>query len=151
MIPIGLILDSLVALLLIVTVVYCYQLNSRLRDLRSGQDGLKDLIRGLNEATERAQAGISQLKIAGDAAGRELQESVTKARSLSDELSLMIEAGNNIADRLEDQAVGNVGASRVKEGTPDASGENLSKISSAHQNTLTHLEGEMLKALREAR
>lgn len=151
MVPIGLILDGLVALLLVVTVIYCYQLNSRLRALRSGQDGLKDLIRGLNEATERAQAGIAQLKISGDAAGKGLKESVTKARTLSDELSLMIEAGNNIADRLEDKAVGSVNVSKVKVGKSDVSGNEMFEPGNAHQNALNHLEGEMLKALREAR
>ena len=151
MVPVGLILDGLVALLLVVTVVYCYQLNSRLRALRSGQDGLKELIRGLNESTERAQAGIAQLKISGDAAGKELQESVTKARILADELSLMVEAGNNIADRLEDKASGSVSVSKVKVGKLDEAGDEVFESTSAHQNALNQLEGEMLKALREVR
>ncbi len=151
MIPIGLILDSLVALLLVVTVIYCYQLNARLRALRSGQDGLKDLIRGLNEATERAQAGIAQLKVAGDAAGKELKETVTKSRALADELSLMIEAGNNIADRLEGHAEGSASKSRVKVGMPDTPGNEMAETGTAHQSALNHLEGEMLKALREVR
>jgi len=151
MFPLGLLLDGLVALLLVVTVIYCYQLNSRLRALRSGQDGLKDLIRGLNTATERAQAGIAQLKVAGDAAGNELKESITRARAMADELSLMIEAGNNIADRLEGHAASGSGAPKVTVGLSGAPQNGQASGGGAHQNALNQLEGEMLKALREAR
>ena len=77
--PIGLVLEGLVVVLLGVTVAYCFILDRRLRALRSGQDGMKDLIRGLNEATERAQSGVAQLKISSDAAGQDLQATVSKA------------------------------------------------------------------------
>jgi len=102
--PIDLILDSLVAVLLVVTASYCFILDRRLKELRSGQDGMKEIIRALNQATEQAQSAIAHLKISGDAAGHDLRETVSKARALADELSLMLESGNNIADRLEGSA-----------------------------------------------
>ncbi len=148
--PIGLLLDGLVALLLVLTVAYCHQLNRRLGALRSGQDGLKDLIRGLNDATERAQAGIAQLKMAGDAAGKDLKEAVSRARELSDELSLMIEAGNNIADRLE-----NCSQVRRRDSSEEASsgleGGEPAERGHSVKETLDNLEGDLLRALREAR
>ena len=102
--PIDLLLDALVAVLLVVTSGYCFILDRRLRELRSGQDGMKEIIRALNQATEQAQSAIAHLKISGDAAGHDLRETVSKARALADELSLMLESGNNIADRLEGSA-----------------------------------------------
>ncbi len=103
-VPMSLVLEGLVVVLLGITVAYCFVLDRRLRALRSGQDGMKDLIKGLNDATDRAQSGVAQLKVSGDAVGKELKDVVTHARTLADELALMIESGNNIADRLEGSA-----------------------------------------------
>lgn len=155
MLPIGLLLEGLVAVLLAMTVVYCFILDRRLRQLRSGQDGMKEVISGLNSATERAQGSVAQLKIAGDAAGGELREAVTKARALSDELSVMIEAGNNIADRLAG------GATKPKQSEP-ASEESLGTkparevnetedVSTFSEDALQTVQSDFLKALREAR
>lgn len=99
--PVGLILEVLVAILLIVTVGYCWQLDRRLKALRSGQDGLKAIIEGLDGATQRAQASIEALKSAADAAGGALSQQVAKGRALADELEIMIDAANALADRLE--------------------------------------------------
>ncbi len=156
MLPIGLLLEGLVAILLVMTVVYCFILDRRLRQLRSGQDGLKELIGGLNSATERAQGSVAQLKIAGDAAGGDLRDVVTKARALSDELSVMIEAGNNIADRLAG------GATKSEPSEPAADettfGTNRARevdetddSPSLSEEALQTVQSDFLKALREAR
>ena len=79
--PIDLLLEGLVAVLLVVTVGYCFVLDRRLKALRDGQDGMKEIIRELNKATERAQTGIAQLKISGDAVGAELRDTVTKSQA----------------------------------------------------------------------
>lgn len=101
MFPVGLLLEGMLAVLLGVTVFYCIHLDRKLRALRSGQDGLRDVIRGLNSATQTAQSSVAQLRLAGEATATDLSEVVTRARALADELSLMIEAGNSLADRLE--------------------------------------------------
>ncbi len=148
---IGLILESLVALLLMITVVYCFQLDRRLRALRNGQDGLKDLIKGLGEATGRAQLSVAQLKIAGDAAGRELRDTVTKARELADELSLMVEAGNNIADRLEGGATA-VGGRQVSDsGKSKSFGSDSDRWTEETDEKKSDGDKNLMQALREAR
>lgn len=98
---ISLIFDSVIALLLGVTIFYCYLVNRRLSALRSGKDELKQVIEDLTVATTSAQMGIEKLKEAGKEVVITLEDDVRKGRALSDELSLMIEAGNNLADRLE--------------------------------------------------
>ena len=98
--PTGLILEVLVAVLLIVTVVYCALLDRRLRALRSGQDGLRDLIGELNRVIDQARVSIADLDRTAAVSGEQLGEQITKGRALADELSLMLEAGNRIADRL---------------------------------------------------
>ena len=97
---ISLILEVVVAGLLVVTAAYCFVLDRRLRALRTGQDGLKAVIEGLDAATERAQTSILQLKVVGEQTSKKLDEDIAKARILADELSVMIESGDNIADRL---------------------------------------------------
>lgn len=97
---VGLLLEALVCVLLAATIGYCAMLDRRLRAMRSGQDGLRDLIRDLSGTTEQALAAIGRLKEASDVTGQTLGEQVKRARALGDELALMIEAGNDIADRL---------------------------------------------------
>ena len=97
----GLILEGLVGILLVVTVVYCAILDRRLRALRDGQDGLKAIIDGLDAATLRAQTGVAELRVSGETVSAKLSEQVGKARSLADELEIMVEAASRLADRLE--------------------------------------------------
>ena len=92
--------DLLVAGLCVATIVYCFMLNRRLDSLRAGHAELRGLIAEFNKATEKARAGVADLKLAGEEAGRALQEQTAKARGLADELSFMNDAGGRLADRL---------------------------------------------------
>lgn len=98
---ISLLLDGVIAILLGVTIFYCILVNRRLAALRSGKDELKQVIEDLTVATTNAQMSISHLKEAGRDIVSTLEEDVRKGRALADELSLMVEAGNNLANRLE--------------------------------------------------
>lgn len=137
--PPGLILESLVAVLLVVTIVYCVKLELRLRALRSGQDGLKEIIGALNTATVRAQTSVAELRAAAESVRADLGDRVSQARSICDELSLMIETGNNLADRL-------AGKSAPARGprADDHDHDDTPKAASQWEQAL-------LKALREAR
>ncbi len=98
--PLSTLLEIIVCVFLAATIAYCAMLDRRLRIMRSGQDGLRDLVRDLNAATQRAVTAIDGLKQASAATNDELGERVRNARALTDELGLMIEAGNSIAERL---------------------------------------------------
>lgn len=98
---IDLIAESVVAVLLAVTIAYCFQLNRRLTALRAEQEAMADLVVGLNQATERAQDGIFQLRAASQESEETLKLEVSRARALADELSLITEAGSNLAERIE--------------------------------------------------
>jgi len=99
-VPFDLLLEGIVSVLLAATIGYCAMLDRRLRAMRSGQDGLRDLIRDLSAATGQAADAIVRLREASNATGQQLSEQVTRGRSLADELALMLESGNAIADRL---------------------------------------------------
>lgn len=161
---ISLVLDGIVAVLLGVTIFYCFHLDRRLRTLRSGKDELKQIVLGLTDATLRAQQSVAELKQSGQDVAEGLTERVVGARALRDELELMIEAGNNLANRLEASRPG----ARVGSGSNDiGAGPSIGLAVSNEQDwsrdteedtgtdnrvlNESALENELLKALRQAR
>lgn len=98
---VALALDSVIALLLVATIVYCVILNRRLGELRGNQGEFIKLIESFNAATERAQASISELREVGEEKGATLDSRVETARALCDDLVFLVERGSRLADRLE--------------------------------------------------
>lgn len=156
MLSLGMILEGLVAVLLVVTVGYCAVLDRRLRALRSGQDGLRSLIEALDGATARAQESVAALRGSSEVVGRTLDERVTRARGLADELALMIETANRLADRLEggrERPARSDATLKTKakgsEGTGERAGERPGDR--LGERAPADWEESLLKALREAR
>jgi Domain of unknown function (DUF6468) len=99
---IGLISDAVLCLLLIVTLAFAYRLNGKLSDMREGQGDLQTLVTALNDAVDKANTSIVNLRLAAREADEMLVKRVDGARSLSDELGFMTESGNRLAGRLSD-------------------------------------------------
>ena len=74
----ALLIESVVALLLIITIGYCYVLNKRLTSLKSDGQMLKDIIAELGAATAAAERAISGLNLTvqetDDGLGRRSEE-----------------------------------------------------------------------------
>lgn len=149
-------MDAVVAVLLGVTIFYCFMVDRRLRALRSGKDELKVVIEALGTSTDRAQESVLMLKNSGNAIEEQLDTRIRDARALSDELSLMIEAGNNLADRLEgsrpgarkpEKDVTHIGLAAANEGQRATQ----SNADDREYETRSPLENELLNALRQAR
>lgn len=144
----ALILDLLIAGLLCATIVFCWRLNRRLAALRKGREELRGLIQSLNEATSRAEAGIQQLKDSAKDAGEALKGDIKSARTLRDELSLITETGNNLADRLEGRLTAGSGNAAKAESV------DLSAVRAARKSPRgrpANVSSEMLDALKQAR
>jgi hypothetical protein len=97
----NLLMDSLVALLLLAAIPSFLILSRRLKNMQMGQDGMRQLIEGLNIATEQARRAISDMKLAAAHSTQDLDAHTKSARQMADELALMIEAGDNLANKLE--------------------------------------------------
>lgn len=110
--PAGLILESLVAVLLIVTIGYCFILNRRLGLLRGDQTELNEVVRVLNEAADRARNSVEHLRRSSVSIAEELSDKITAGRALSDELGVIVESGNSLADRLADASSASRSAAR---------------------------------------
>ncbi len=97
---ISLALNGIIAALLVATIAYCVILSRRLRDLRDSRGEFVELIKTFDTATERAEAGLSELRKASKESGATLDERIKAARALSDDLAFLVERGGPIADRL---------------------------------------------------
>ncbi len=97
----GLIMDGVLVLLLGAVLYACIRVNSRLSVIRAGQTELADLVDRLELATSKAREAIGELRQESRDVGDTLGATVRKARALSDELTLITEAGDNLANRLE--------------------------------------------------
>ncbi len=98
----GLVLEALVAVLLMVTIVYCIILDRRIRSFKAEQINLAGLVTQLSSATTNAEVAVAGLKTTAEEADDELDGKLKKARSLSEELAFMVETGTNLAGKLAD-------------------------------------------------
>lgn len=104
-------LDATLCLLLVVTIIYCFKLNGRIRLLQDSKSELRQLIDQFNESTSRAETSIANLKSASKQTAEMLQNKIEKANFLASDISFMIDRGEKIAEVLDDgiaHARGNV-------------------------------------------
>lgn len=83
MIDYSLLLDGALAALLVIAILYCWRLDGRLKNLRSGKDGMLQAARELQSAVADAEKAISALRSSSDQAGRDLQKRIDEARAVS--------------------------------------------------------------------
>jgi hypothetical protein len=117
---ITMILDTVVAVLLGVTILYAVRLDRRLKAFRDGRGEMQALLNGIQEMTTRAEAGIAQFKTVTADGGAELQARVRSADVLRSDLAMLIERGERMAERLQ-EATRPARAGQLSEMTPPAS------------------------------
>jgi hypothetical protein len=96
----GLMIESLVAVLLLVTIVYCMLLNNRLTRLKADEQSLKATIAELITATEMAERAVAGLKITARDAEATLGERLKSAERCCAELGRQVSAGDGLINRL---------------------------------------------------
>lgn len=96
----GLIFDLLILAALIVTILQAIRLNRDFAQMQADRKAFENLIAALNIAASRAESAIKSLKETAVEAGDTLQDKINKGRGLADELDIMIQAGDSLADRL---------------------------------------------------
>ena len=93
--------EALIGVLLVGAAVMCWRVDRRLKALRDGQDGLKETVSALNDAVDRARAGLAALDRASKETGEVLEQRTHEARALADELRLLTSAGETRLDRFD--------------------------------------------------
>ena len=96
-----LIINLIIIVLLIPTIIYAYNLNKNLAELRHNQKSLAQLVSALNEATFKAENSIPKLKSATEHSSEGLKEVVDSAKEIKNDLLFINERADSLADRLE--------------------------------------------------
>lgn len=96
----GLMIESLVAILLMVTVAYCIVLNKRLQRLKADEHSLKATIGELITATEIAERAIGGLKHTVRDVNENLGSQLTAATQMSAHLKNQLAEGDGVIRRL---------------------------------------------------
>jgi hypothetical protein len=82
------------------TIRYSLKLSKQFERMQADRKVFEQLIQALNVASARAEAAIRALKEAATEGGDKLQEKINAGRALSEELEIMVQAGDNLAERL---------------------------------------------------
>jgi len=96
----GLMIESLVAILLLLTIAFCLVLNSRLKKLKADEQALKGTIAELITATEIAERAIAGLKMTVRDCDQSLGERLRAGESLARELGDQLDGGRQIMAQL---------------------------------------------------
>ena len=96
----GIVIESLVAMLLLLTIGYCMLLNSRLKRLKADEHSLKATIGELITATEIAERAIGGLKHTVRDVNENLGNQLTSAAQMSQQLKKHLAEGDNVIRRL---------------------------------------------------
>jgi chromosome segregation ATPase len=119
----GVAIESLVAILLMLTIGYCMLLNARLKRLKADEHSLKATIGELITATEIAERAIGGLKHTVRDVNENLNNQLTSAGQMSLQLKKQLAEGDNVVRRLSKIAAA---ARPVTEPTPDPAAPKVS-------------------------
>jgi hypothetical protein len=140
------ILELALVALLGATLFHAVRLERALGVLKRDRVQLQELIAGFNASTRQAEIGTERLRAAVDGAGQQIAQQVDAALSLKDDLALLIERGDRLADRLDAQ----VRASRPLVNETPRPGA-IGNAEPAEPRVRSQAERDLLKALRMAR
>jgi hypothetical protein len=101
----GIAIESLVAILLMLTIGYCMLLNARLKRLKADEHSLKATIAELITATEIAERAIGGLKHTVRDVNENLGNQLTSATQMSLQLKKQLLEGDNVLRRLSKIAI----------------------------------------------
>jgi chromosome segregation ATPase len=101
----GIVIESLVAVLLVITIGYCMLLNKRLKRLKADEHSLKATIAELITATEIAERAIGGLKHTVRDVNENLGSQLTAATQMSAHLKNMLAEGDGVIRRLSKIAI----------------------------------------------
>ena len=96
----GLMIESLVAVLLLLTIGYCVLLNSRLKRLKADEQALKGTISELITATEIAGRAVAGLKATAQECDGTLGERMRAAERLAEGMARQLKAGEMLLSEL---------------------------------------------------
>ena len=117
----GIAIESLVALLLMLTIGYCMLLNARLKRLKADEHSLKATIGELITATEIAERAIGGLKHTVRDVNENLGNQLASATQMTEHLKRQLAEADNVVRRISKIAIAARPASEVEPAAPKVS------------------------------
>jgi hypothetical protein len=96
----GYLVESMVSVLLLLTILYCVRLNKQLRLLKADEQTLRATISELITATEIAERAIGGLKSTMREGEQSLGERLQRVETVSGDLERQLTAGEDLLARL---------------------------------------------------
>ena len=96
----GFMIETMVAILLLLTILYCVRLSKQLRLLRADEQSLRATIAELVTATGIAERAIGELKSTMRDGEQALSKTLTQAQQASGDIELQLAAGRDLIAKL---------------------------------------------------
>lgn len=96
----GFLIESMVSVLLLLTILYCVRLSRQLRLLRADEQSLRVTIQELVTATEAAERAIAGLKNTVREGEEALSPRLERSEQLATEIGRQVAAGEDLLARL---------------------------------------------------
>jgi hypothetical protein len=96
----GFLIESMVSILLLLTILYCVRLNNQLRLLKADEQSLRATISELITATEIAERAIGGLKTTMREGEQTLGERLTRSEKISANFDQQLKAGEELLAKI---------------------------------------------------
>jgi hypothetical protein len=96
----GFLIESMVSVLLLLTILYCVRLNNQLRLLKADEQSLRATISELITATEIAERAIGGLKVTMREGEQTLSERLARTEQLSADFEHQLKAGQELLTKI---------------------------------------------------
>jgi hypothetical protein len=96
----GYLIESMVSVLLLMTILYCVRLNNQLRLLKADEQSLRATISELITATEIAERAIAGLKATMRDGEQTLNERLQRSEIVTAEFDRQLQAGGDLLGKL---------------------------------------------------
>jgi hypothetical protein len=96
----GYLIESMVSILLLLTILYCVRLNKQLRLLKADEQSLRATIAELITATEIAERAIAGLKQTMREGEQGLTSRIQRSEQLCTDIDKQMKAGEQLLDKL---------------------------------------------------
>jgi hypothetical protein len=123
----GFLIESMVSILLLLTILYCVRLNNQLRLLKADEQSLRATISELITATEIAERAIGGLKATMREGEQTLSERLNRGEKISADIELQLKAGEELLTKITRIA----GAGRVAQPEPVADAKSVAAAAQA--------------------
>ncbi len=141
-ITLPLILDGLIAVLLVATIIYVIRLTYYLKHFKKTRGELESIIKDLSGHITKADKAVKTLNETVDESSDDLQNRLNKANAMFDELDIVVQTGDALANRLEELAIRN---RKIAEGKVDDL-DNLPSVEKSREDYNERLEEIVRKA-----